>query len=83
MRKHKRIIVLFFVVEMLVIAFYFYNQPMCEPCIPGEPCPPCVSESQIAAKWIASLIAILMLCYLIIYPLRRKKEFIYSKKKIE
>ena len=83
MRKHKRIIVLFFVVEMLVIAFYFYNQPMCEPCIPGEPCPPCVSESQTVAKWIASLIAIVMLFYLIIFPLRSKKELIYSKNKKE
>lgn len=82
MKKYKKIIVSFFVIEMLVVAFYFYNQPLCEPCIPGTSCPPCVSESQIVARWIGFSIAIVTICYFVIENLVSKKKFIDSQKKV-
>jgi hypothetical protein len=71
-KKTKIISGLVFVEAMLIIA-YFYYQPQCEPCLPGMPCAPCISEEQVLIYRTGISIAVILigyLCYLII----RKKN---------
>lgn len=71
------LICLWSIVEVLLVFFYYYTQPLCEPCIDDMPCPPCVSIEQI---WIRRLfvvnvifIPILILTIVIISRKRLKK----------
>ncbi|WP_432671118.1 hypothetical protein [Flavobacterium sp. SM2513] len=45
---------LFFIsVESTLFLIYCYYQPKCEPCLPCEDCPPCLSNEQITTFWLA------------------------------
>ncbi len=55
----------FFVVAGLLTAAYLYSQPLCGPCRPGYPCPPCISDTQIVIKWIDLTLVALYFAYLI------------------
>jgi hypothetical protein len=58
---------LFIVIEAILMFFYSYFQPKCEPCIENSPCPLCISFEQ-------KIIAILAVCYLLIFLIRTFKK---------
>ena len=39
------------IIEIVLIFSYIYLQPYCEPCLPEQFCPPCISDSQISIKY--------------------------------
>lgn len=50
-----------FGLNALVSYFLFqYIQPQCEPCLPGNSCPPCVSKAQYMLVGTAGIIAVLL-----------------------
>jgi hypothetical protein len=52
--------------NMVAGCFLFqYYQPLCEPCLPGTPCPACVSTEQYLVIGIAGVIALLLLGQLV------------------
>jgi len=47
MRSRWRTVLLFLLVaEVLIGATIVRIQPRCEPCLPGQPCEPCISDDQ-------------------------------------
>ncbi len=40
---------------------YWYFQPLCEPCLPGSQCPPCVSDEQYGLVWVTIVFYIVLL----------------------
>lgn len=53
------ILSLFLFAELLLFYFYQITEPNCVPCAAGEPCPPCISETQIILKWVMSVIFVI------------------------
>ncbi|KAA3624472.1 MAG: hypothetical protein DWQ02_23015 [Bacteroidetes bacterium] len=45
----------FLAYEAVCIVLFFYEKALinCEPCLPGTPCPPCISQEQITIFWMA------------------------------
>ena len=39
-------------VEVIIIFAYKFYQPLCEPCLTQNDCPPCISETQIFLKYL-------------------------------
>ncbi len=68
-----KIIVWLSIIEFSLIAYYFYMQPQCVPCLPGSPCPPCISKQQIIVFWIGVVVAAITIIYLFIIKLKRQK----------
>jgi hypothetical protein len=64
MEKTSKIIIGLLLIEAFLTGYYFYSQPQCEPCLPGIPCPPCISEAQIVTFWAGVAIAIIAMGYL-------------------
>ena len=58
-------------IESLSFLLYSYNQPHCEPCLPCEDCPPCLSDFQIAFVWIG---IIALFFFMITYLFRKNSS---------
>lgn len=71
MTKTGKIIIRLLFVEAVFTAYYFYAQPLCEPCLPELPCPPCISKEQIFIIWIGVIIAVATIIYLLISSLKK------------
>jgi hypothetical protein len=39
------------IVEVVLYLLYRYNQPLCEPCLDSQECPPCISDEQRIITW--------------------------------
>lgn len=63
--KTIKIIIGLFLLEVILTSYFFYIQPLCEPCPPNIACPPCISEQQIVTFWVGLIIAILVVFYLL------------------
>ena len=74
MTKTNKILIGLITVEVILTAYHFYAQPECEPCLPGWPCPPCISSEQIFALFAGVLIAVLVAGYLLYIHLQQKKK---------
>jgi hypothetical protein len=60
-----------FTLVVLCIYAYRFSQPQCEPCLPGMPCPPCISRLQV---FIAALGAALSLYVIVLIAIPRKEK---------
>ena len=74
MAKTNTILIGLIAIEIVLAAYHFYAQPECEPCLPGWPCPPCISSEQIFALVAGVLVAVLVAGYLLYINLRQKKR---------
>jgi hypothetical protein len=50
---------------------YWYFQPLCEPCLTGTPCPPCVSAEQYVLVCVMVFIDITLLIRGLYFLLRK------------
>lgn len=57
--------------ETLLYYCYKIMQPQCEPCLPNEYCPPCVTQEQIIIKFVGLSVAILFLIWQMIVAFRK------------
>lgn len=64
MKKPLKVLVALLVLEVLLTCLFFYLQPVCEPCLPGVHCPPCISDEQIYIRWAGFGIALVTFGYL-------------------
>ena len=74
MTKTSKTIIGILITEAALAAYFFYAQPLCEPCLPYGPCPPCISEEQIITCWIGVWIALVTIAYLLFTKVRWKKK---------
>ena len=74
MTRSTKIIVGLLLIELSLTAYFFYIQPQCEPCLKGNPCPPCISEQQNIVFWTGVVIAIISIIYFFIIKLKRTKS---------
>ena len=74
MTKTSKIVLGLLFVEAILTAYFFYTQPLCEPCLPNVQCPPCISKGQILTFWIGVVIAIITVTYLLFVNLRKTKN---------
>lgn len=42
----KGLLAVLLVIEVALMKWIIHIQPQCEPCLPGAPCPPCISDDQ-------------------------------------
>lgn len=59
-------------IEALLFVYYKIIQPQCEPCLPGQPCPRCISSEQIVILWLAFVVAVAFLVFRLFYLLKKK-----------
>jgi hypothetical protein len=52
-------------IDIILILLYIYYQPLCEPCISKEDCPPCISDEQYFLLGLGILLNIGFLLYII------------------
>jgi hypothetical protein len=52
------VLLLLLVAEALIAVTYIRIQPSCEPCLPGFPCEPCISDDQRALVMIGGLLPV-------------------------
>ena len=74
MTKTSKIVIGLLLIEAALTVYYFYSQPQCEPCLPGTPCPPCISETQIITFWTGVFIVAVTIVYLLFINFRRTKN---------
>jgi len=73
MTKTKKIIIGLLFIEATLTAYFFYDQPLCEPCLPGMECPPCISEQQIITFWTGIIIVTITVFYLLFINFKNTK----------
>lgn len=73
MTKTSKIIIGLLFVEAIFTVYFYYAQPLCEPCPPNVPCPPCISEQQIITFWTGIFIAAITIVYLLFINFRKTK----------
>lgn len=61
------------VFEVALAAWCIRIQPRCEPCLPGAPCPPCISRDQERILTVAGLLPVGVLAAQLIM-LRRQRH---------
>jgi hypothetical protein len=44
--KNKKSLFLLLVTDLVLVILYWYYQPLCEPCLDRQDCPPCISREQ-------------------------------------
>ena len=74
MTKTNKILIGLITIEVVLTAYHFYAQPQCEPCLPGWPCPPCISSEQIFALFAGVVVAIVAAVYLLYINFKQKKR---------
>ena len=74
MKKASKIVIGLLLIEAAFTGYYLYSQPQCEPCLPGTPCPPCISETQTIIFWAGFFIAAVTIGYLLFINFRRTKN---------
>lgn len=42
----RRGLFLLIVIDLILLLLYWYYQPLCEPCLDKQDCPPCLSKEQ-------------------------------------
>ncbi|NUY81033.1 hypothetical protein HUK80_09015 [Flavobacterium sp. MAH-1] len=60
--------------ETLLYYCYKIMQPNCEPCLPNEYCPPCVTQEQTIIKFLGLAIAVLFLIWQMIAAFRKSSN---------
>jgi hypothetical protein len=69
----RSLIAMLLAAEFMLAAWVVKIQPRCEPCYPGEPCPPCISDDQRMLMMIAGLlpVAVVLGQMIVTYRIRR------------
>jgi len=72
MNKQKNLFILF-AIDLTLLVLYWYYQPLCEPCIDGVDCPPCLSKQQYFIIYFGVVINLVWGLYLF-YKLKMKNN---------
>lgn len=51
------------VIDLLLLLFYRYYQPLCEPCLDKNDCPPCLSKEQYFIIYLGIALNIIFVLY--------------------
>lgn len=81
MEKIIKPILILIIAELTLLAYYIYQQPQCEPCLPNTDCPPCRSDEQVMAIRAGILIGVLSASYMFLVR-RRAKSLIVRHKNV-
>ena len=69
---NKKYLFLLLLVDLILIISFWYYQPLCEPCLDKQDCPPCLSEEQYFLIYFGIGINLLLGLY---YFYKSKKDF--------
>jgi hypothetical protein len=61
-------------IEILLFVYFKIMQPKCEPCLPNEPCPRCITSEQIVILWFAFVVAVAFLVWRLFHLLKKKTD---------
>ena len=73
-KTSKILLTALFFAEAILTAYFFYAQPLCEPCLSDTLCPPCISEQQVITFWIGIIIALTSIIYLAFINFRKTNK---------
>ncbi|MBL8002462.1 MAG: hypothetical protein JNL05_10915 [Flavobacteriales bacterium] len=73
-RRWRTLLLLLLVVELAIGYTIVRIQPRCEPCLPGVPCPPCVSSDQLRLLMIGGLLPVGVVLAQLIVTLRARRK---------
>ena len=73
-KTSKILLTALFFAEAILTAYFFYAQPLCEPCLSDTPCPPCINEQQVITFWIEIIIALTSIIYLAFINFRKTNK---------
>lgn len=65
----------FILAEAALFIGYLLAAPKCEPCHPGEYCPPCISATQLALRNTA----LILLCAFVVWKLAMAMKFFMQR----
>ncbi len=73
--RWRSLLVPLLVAEVLLAWWIVHIQPRCEPCLPGGPCPPCMSDDQRRWMAVAGLLPVaVVLLQLLRVRMERRKQ---------
>lgn len=61
-------------IDLLLVFLYWYYQPLCEPCLDKNNCPPCLSKEQYFIIYIGIALNVIMGVYCIFRAKNRNKN---------
>lgn len=64
----------FIAIEILLFVYFKIMQPKCEPCLPNEPCPRCITSEQIVILWLVFVVAVAFLVWRLFHLLKKKTD---------
>jgi hypothetical protein len=65
-------------IDLLLLLFYWYYQPLCEPCLSNNGCPLCISKEQVFIIFLGTALNLLLGIYCV-----AKSKFERSKSEPE
>jgi hypothetical protein len=54
---------LLFIIDLILLLLFKYYQPLCEPCVDRDNCPPCLSDEQYFIVYLTILLNLLVMIY--------------------
>ncbi len=70
----RKLTFIFLISEGILLVLYFHYQPLCEPCLPAQYCPPCIGDKQIFIRWLSLILAVVFLTYNVYCILRGRSK---------
>lgn len=65
--------IVWMVSEMIILFTIKFIQPLCEPCLPEQYCPPCISKEQIYLFWLAIGLGAVFFIWQLVLVVKRLK----------
>lgn len=69
-KNNTKMILLLLAIDLIIVLLYWYYQPLCEPCLDKNNCPPCLSKEQYVLIYFGLAINVLVVAILLIKRIR-------------